>query len=122
MRFEDSTSYPGWLVSRAAIRFERWRALGRLLPVEVRERVFDPAFSDLMYAWLSATDEREVGVPFGMRVIGTYVGCIPISVPRLFYSQGRLTRFGRITVWSAMVLIAAAVVVVRMSQKYAAYG
>jgi hypothetical protein len=49
---------------------ERWRVLGRLLPREVRERVFEPAFSDLLYAWLTRTAARP-RVPFALRVMGT---------------------------------------------------
>lgn len=109
-------------MSRQLAGIERWRVLGRLLPADVRERVFDPAFSDLMYGWLTTTPDGERGVPFGVRVVGIYVGCIPISVPRLFYRQGRITRLGRITVWAASILVAAAVLVMRMSQAYASYG
>ena len=31
---------------------QRWRLLGHLLPREVRERIFEPAFSDVLYRWL----------------------------------------------------------------------
>lgn len=108
-------------MSKSVVRFERWRALGRLLPSDVRERVFDPAFSDLMYAWLTETDDRDRGLPFGVRVMGTYVGCIPISVPRLFYRQGKLTRFGRVTAWTVSTLVVAAAVASRMAETYAGY-
>jgi hypothetical protein len=73
----------------------RWRALGRLLPREVRERVFEPAFADLLRAWLTSS---RSGVPFPLRAVGTLLGCLPIAVPRLFVREGRLTRLGRASI------------------------
>ena len=72
----------------------RWRLLGRLLPRTVRQRVFEPAFADLLRASL------ESDVPmrgFGIRALGTFVGCLPPAAVRLFVVQGRptwLTRLG----------------------------
>ncbi len=71
---------------------ERWRALGRLLPRDVRERVFEPAFGDLTYHWLTSNDGRHV--PFGVRALSTFLGCFPVVIPRLFVKGGRLTGFG----------------------------
>ena len=100
---------------------ERWRALGRLLPGEVRERIFDPAFSDLVYAWLKGADERR-RIPFGLHAIGMYMGCFPIAIPRLFVNGGRLTRFGRYSLWAVGVLVSLALVVANVAQSYASYG
>lgn len=96
---------------------ERWRALGRLLPPDVRERIFEPAYSDLIHAWLMAARGRR-RLPFGMRALGTYLGCIPIAVPRLFLRNGHLTRFGRLTLLSAAVVVCL-VLVLNLVRPYA---
>lgn len=102
-------------------RFERWRLLGRLLPAEVRERVFDPAFSDLLRAWLTRRPDAE-SPPFGLQAFGTYVGCVPFAIPRLFVRRGHLTRFGKIAVWISIVLILVWIVLPRTTGWYAAGG
>ena len=94
-----------------------WRALGRLLPTDVRERIFEPAFSDLLYAWLTEADGVRA-VPFGVRAVGTYVGCFPIAVPLLFVRDGRLTRFGRFTVWSTAIVSISLLVLLGVSRSY----
>jgi hypothetical protein len=109
-------------VSRSQVSFERWRSLGRLLPADVRERLFDPAFADLTHAWLTATEKPTSGIPFGLRVLVTYMGCLSISVPRLFYRRRRLTRLSRVAVWALSVLAVVAAVVMRMTEVYAGYG
>jgi len=101
--------------------FERWRTLGRLLPREVRERVFEPAFTDLLRAWL--TRERTEGAaPFWAAAITTYLGCLPIAVPHLFVRRGRLTRLGKGLVWAASGLTVAWVVLLQLSSTYAKTG
>ena len=102
-------------------RVERWRALGRFLPREVRERIFDPAFSDLTYAWLTAAEKRR-RVPFALNAMATYLGCFPIAIPRLFLHGGRLTRLGRYSLWAVGVLVALVLVVANVIQAYASYG
>jgi hypothetical protein len=49
-----------WPVPDRATGVERWRALGRLLPRDVRERIFEPAFGDLTYHWLTSDVGRRV--------------------------------------------------------------
>ncbi len=100
---------------------ERWRGLGRLLPQNVRERIFDPAFSDLMRAWLMASKGRW-RLPFAVQAVGTYVGCFPIAIPRLFVHNGRLTRFGRVSLWAVGILAAVTLVVANMARLYATYA
>ena len=104
-----------------APRMERWRVLGRLLPREVRERVFEPAFADLTYAWLTSRKESR-RLPFGAHVMGTYVGCFSIVIPRIFVRGGRLTRFGRFSFWAVGVLAAVALLVANIAQSYASYA
>ena len=103
-----------------AQRPERWRALGRLLPHDVRERIFDPAFSDLVRAWITASDGRR-RLPFAVQAVGTYVGCFPIAIPRLFVHNGRLTRFGRVSLWTVGLLATVALVLANIVQSYASY-
>jgi len=101
-------------------RPERWQSLGRLLPEDVRERVFDPAFADLMRAWLTAGEGRR-HIPFGVQAVGTYVGCFPIAIPRLFVRHGRLTRVGRLSLWAVGILATVALFIANVSQSYASY-
>lgn len=97
----------------------RWRALGRLLPTDVRERIFEPAFSDLTVAWLRSEQSRRV--PFGVRAMGTYVGCFSLALPRLLVHNGRLTRLGRCTLWAAGLIATTALVVANAARSYTSY-
>ena len=97
----------------------RWRRLGRLLPRDVRERVFEPAFADLTYGWLTAADPR---VPFGIRAVGTFVGCARIAIPRVIVRDRRLTRVGKIVVWSGAAIVLLVWVVANLTDGYATYG
>ena len=95
--------------------------MGRLLPADVRERVFDPAFSDLLRAWLTRRPDAE-SAPFGLQVFGTYVGCVPFAIPRLFVRGGHLTRFGKVAVWVSIVLALVWIVLLRTSGSYGPGG
>ena len=98
---------------------ERWRALGRLLPSDVRERIFEPAFGDLTYHWLTSDAGRRL--PFGVRALSTYLGCFPVAIPRLFVRGGRLTGFGRVSVWAVAVLATVMLVLANFAETYASY-
>ncbi len=98
------------------LRFARWRRLGRLLPREVRERVFEPEFGDLVHHRL--TRRARSRVPFGLLALGTLLGCAPIAIPRLFVRRGRMTRLGRVTAWSAAVLGSLALAWVNVMKDY----
>jgi len=95
--------------------------LGRLLPREIRVRVFEPALSDLIYRWASAP---AIGrrVPFGLQALGTYVGCFPLAIPRIFVREGRLTRFGHAALWGSVVFAGFVLVVSTLAQSYGTYG
>ncbi len=54
--------------------------------------------------------------------MGTYVGCFSIAIPRLFVRRGRLTRFGRFSLWAVGVLASVALLVANMAQSYASYS
>lgn len=103
-------------VARAA----RWRGLGRYLPKEVRERVYDPAFTDLLYRWLTSGEDSK-RIPFGVYAIGTVLGCIPIAVPRLFFRRGALTRLSRVVLASAATLLLALFLLSRFTGGYIGY-
>ncbi len=96
----------------------RWRWLGRLLPPDVRERVFEPAFADLTYGWLTTAERR---VPFGVRALGTFMGCARIAMPRVIVRDRRLTRFGRALVWGGAAIALLVLVVANLTEGYAAY-
>ncbi len=104
-----------------AVGLERWRALGRLLPQDVRERVFEPAFGDLMHNRLTTAEDRP-RLPFGITALGTYLACFPIAIPRLFVKGGRLTSVGRASVWAVAVLATVALVMANMSPSVPPYS
>ena len=99
----------------------RWKWLGRLLPAEVRERVFEPAFADLLRAWLTE-EEGARRLPFGVRALGTLAGCAPIALPSLFVRRGRLTRLGKAAVWVAAIFTTLVFLLLNVVQPYADYG
>ena len=101
---------------------ERWRSLGRLLPTEVRERIFEPAFADLTTAWLRSGGDHGRRLPFGVHALGTYVGCFSIAIPRLFVHDGRVTRVGRCALWVAGLLATGALVFANVARSYASYS
>lgn len=96
-----------------AARAAAWRRLGRFLPEDVRQRIFEPAFSDLLHDWLVA--ERQAGYRsyFVVRAIGIGLGCLRFAIPRLFVRRGSMTRLSRV----ALVALVAFVVVVAVSQQ-----
>jgi len=96
-------------------------ALGRLLPREIRVRVFEPALSDLIYRWATAP-AVEKRLPFGVQALGTYLGCFPVVIPRIFVQEGRLTRFGNVVLWGSAVIIGLALVVSTVARSYGTYG
>lgn len=100
-----------WPVRRP--RPTRWSWLGRLLPRDVRERIFEPAFADLLRAHLQSSE--RAALPFGVRAIAHYVRCLPIALPGLFYARGRVTRLGRVCLAG---LSAVALVVVLVANLY----
>ena len=96
----------------------RWRWLGRLLLRDVRERVFEPAFADLTYGWLTAADRR---VPFGVHAVGTFAGCVRIEIPRVIVRHRRLTRLRKVVVWGGAGIVLIILVLANLTEGYAAY-
>jgi hypothetical protein len=84
-------------------QFERWRGLGRLLPADVRARVFEPALADLVHTWLTDRENRG-SIPFGLRALVTCLGCLPAAGRGLFIRRGRLTLLGRHWAWALVAL------------------
>ncbi len=101
---------------------ERWKRLGRLLPRDTRERVFEPAYSDLVYRWLTTGASDQPKVPFGLQVVGTYVGCIPILIPRMFVRRGKLTLLTRTLIWGAVAIVALILILSLIYDGYALPG
>jgi hypothetical protein len=73
-----------------------------------------------MRAWLTAHEGRR-RLPFAVQAVGTYVGCFPIAIPRLFVHNGRLTRFGRVSIWVVGILATVTLIVANMVRLYATY-
>lgn len=108
MRSEDLTvraEFRGWDVREA-----RWSALGRLLPRAVRERLFEPAFADLLRATLERDREAPNKTPFAIYALRIYLGCVPPSLVQMFVVRGRPTRLARMT--GVFAALCAAVIVV----------
>ena len=102
------------------INARRWSTLGRLLPREVRERIFEPALGDLTRGWL--TDGKGRGrVPFAARALATWAACIPIAIPRAFVRERRLTRLGQIVLWGSAIVVLVVFLLVNLAQEYATY-
>jgi hypothetical protein len=99
--------------------FDRWHALGRLLPAETRERLFDPAFADLPRAWL--TTPAGARVPFPIAVIGIWLDCLARGVPWLFVPRRPLTRVGRVCLAGTVVVTIIVVVLVTRIEYGAVY-
>ena len=99
---------------------QRWMALGRLLPREIRERVFEPALSDLIYRW-ATVPVVERRMPFVLQALGTYFGCVPVVIPRIFVQDGRLTRFGHVVLWGSTALVAFVLLVSTLARRYGGY-
>lgn len=95
----------------------RWRRLGRLLPRDVRNRVFEPALADLMHERL-AGGRGARRLPFGLLALGTCLGCLPPAARRVLVRGGRLTRVGQIAIWALTVLTVLTFALVRLRQAY----
>ena len=95
----------------------RWSVLGRFLPRSIRERVFEPAFADLLRASLETSGTGGHSTPFAVRALGTYLGCVPPSLLRVFVVRGKLTRFTRV-----MGVVAVLVVVLGFVSQWMGYG
>jgi hypothetical protein len=83
----------------------RWLRLGRLLPRSVRERVFEPAYADLLHRHLTRGGSR---VPFALQVIATGLACLPVSVRWSLFRRRVLVRLTRVAAYSAVTLIVVA--------------
>lgn len=99
----------------------RWLRLGRLLPREVRERVFEPAFYDVVRTWLQSGPGSR-GIPFGARALWTALRCGPIALPRAFFNHGRLTKLSRIAIGIAAVGTSVLLALLVALRPYLGYG
>jgi hypothetical protein len=60
-----------------------WLALGRLLPATLRERVFEPAYFDLL------ASRRGARVPFGLQVFGLVLETCRVGWPAVLLGLWR---------------------------------
>lgn len=86
--------------------------LGRLFPRDIRERVFEPAFGDLLHDWLTRPAGRA-RVPFGIRAMAMCLTTLVAAFPDFFVRRRRVTRFGRVTL-GVMTALAVIVLLVLM--------
>jgi len=99
---------------------ERWRRIGRLLPTEVRERVFEPAYEDLARAWLGEGAGGS-GRLFGPRALSMLFLAAVVTVPRLILDRRRILGFAKVVVWSAIVTGSLLVIVLVALRPFLAY-
>lgn len=71
-----------------------WTLLGRLLPREVRERVYEPACYDRLRDSLERGSQQP-GV--GIYAIGAFVGAAGRNMPRIWFDGRALSGIGRLT-------------------------
>ena len=96
-----------------------FRAFARVLPREFRERVFEPAWADILL------DEQEAGAGRGgSRGTGTLrvrfvlmLECLRLGLPQLLWYRGRPTRLAR---RGAVALAVIAAILLLMRVGYAA--
>jgi hypothetical protein len=92
------------------------RALGRLLPSRIRERIFEPAVDDLLSAHHS--EHRSAPHPAWViaRILLLYAETLRVGAVSALIREGRLTRFGRAAL--VLLLTALLLVYVRMRLDY----
>lgn len=80
-----------------------WTALGRLLPREVRERVFEPACYERLHDVLANRTTRRAGV--GVYAISVFVGTAGRNLPRIWFEGRRLSGLGRLAIAVGLTMI-----------------
>ena len=93
--------------------------LGRLLPKDVRVRIFEPAYEDMLYNWLSSPSRSRRRLE--LDALTTWMACVPIAVPRSIVRDGRLTRAGRTLVWGGVAAVLLVLLVANLADVYASY-
>ncbi len=74
---------------RSRLPTRRWFVLGRLLPREVRTRIFEPAYNDLLREWLASGEEAPPW-RFGVRALGILGGSAGVGVRRALLRRERI--------------------------------
>ena len=81
----------------------RWLVLGRLLPRRVRERIFEPAFHDLLRRAIES--RRDHSGWFAVGAVGVFAGSFAIAVRRLLLTRGVLVLAGVLLVMLMLVTL-----------------
>lgn len=88
--------------------------IARILPRHIRERVFEPAFADLLL------DDDESELPANRRQLVRFSATIVLvaesfrlALPAYFWYRGRVTRLGRTV---AVLLLSSTVIVVLLTR------
>ena len=91
----------------------------RFLPREFRERVFEPAWADVLL------DEQRPGAHRRGAVLSRFVlvlECLRLGLPQLVWHRGRLTRLARGAAVAVVVVAVALVVLLRAAYPAHAVG
>lgn len=93
------------------LRVLRWSS--RLLPADIRERVFEPALADFLL------DDDEAQLPASQRWrVRLFAGLVlavesfRLGLPTYFWRRGRVTRLGKAV---AVILVSSTVIVVLLT-------
>ena len=79
---------------RDSARPKSWRWLGRLLPVSLRELMYEPLCDDI---WRAHVTETARGGRLGLwfRFAGGFAASVGYSLPRYFVERDRVTVLGK---------------------------
>jgi hypothetical protein len=94
-----------------------WALLGRLLPREVRERVYEPACYERLRDALQHRSQLHAGV--GLYAINVFLGTAGRNLPRIWFDGDCLSGMGRLAVGIGLTAIGAwLILIVRYAYAY----
>ena len=96
-----------------------WRAIGSLLPADVRERVFEPACYERLRRGL---EQDRSAVPMTAYALAALVGVAGFNFPRVLFDGRRLSRLGKLVLAGGLVTLAAVWLIVMARYSYPGGG
>lgn len=95
-----------------------WCRLGRLLPSDVRERVYEPACYERLRRGLERHGGRATWIPF--YAVTAFVAIASFNLPWVFFDGRRLSGLGKATLMVGAVVIMLVYAVSMVRYSYAA--
>ncbi len=90
-------------MSEQPVRQSRWFGIGSLLPAEVRQRLFEPAYYDLVREEL-AERKGARGWPFGLRAVWLLLASSAQGVVFFLQDRQRRRKFAIGLAWTAGII------------------